>query len=154
MPFSITVFISMWCTVAGLWNFPSYFSVILHLFLIKFFQLFLTYFPKIYQLFHTYFPLISRLFLTYFSAISSSLTYFSVVTHLFLSCFSLISHLFLSCFSIASHFSFCRISIIQSKLAYVFLSLHLFAAWYSWNLMWFHIAKNHWWEPFNGSKGV
>ena len=73
-------------TVAGSWNFPSYFSVISRLFH-NYFP-FLTYFPKIYQLFLTYFP-----FLTYFSIVS----HFSLISrlfpphvYLFLSCFSLI----------------------------------------------------------------
>ena len=77
-------------TVAGSWNFLSYFPVVSQLFLIS--QLFLTYFPKISQLFLSYFP-----FLTYFPSIS----HFSLVSHLFLNYF-LISHLFPKYFSLVS----------------------------------------------------
>ena len=85
-------------TVANLWNFLSYFSVVSQLFLIS--QLFLTHFLKIFQLFLSPFP-----FLSYIPSYFPSISHFSLVSQLFLNYF-LISHLFLNYFLVISQLCF------------------------------------------------
>ena len=79
-------------TVAGSWNFLSYFSVVS--------QLFLTHFLKIFQLCLSPFP-----FFSYIPSYFPSISHFSLVSHLFLNYF-LISHLFLNYFLVISQLCF------------------------------------------------